>query len=236
MSNAFVDQLRSRAAISSEAQEQLRVSTSRVSPIAMHSHIVRQRDTPVGSFALLSGWACCYTSSANGSRQIIRLMMAGDYWESHPDVSFELDYGIAALTSAQVAFIPASAVKHLLLPHADIALALYRTRVRDEAITRTWLSRLARRDAMTVLTHLLCELCVRAGKSTGEITMPLPLTQTVLADATAMTAVHLNRILKLCRERELCSLQQGILRVKNYETLASAAGFAPTYLRTKMSA
>jgi transcription initiation factor IIE alpha subunit len=57
------------------------------------------------------------------------------------------------------------------------------------------------------------------------------LTQTDLADALGLTAVHVNRVLQRFREAQLINLGQRRLTLLNVAKLESIAGLKPTYLQ-----
>ena len=63
--------------------------------------------------------------------------------------------------------------------------------------------------------------------------LALPLTQTELADATGLTAVHINRTLQRLRNDGLIEIGSGMLNVLNVSELQRAGGFDPRYLHIK---
>ena len=58
----------------------------------------------------------------------------------------------------------------------------------------------------------------------------LPLTQVDLADASGLTSVHVNRMLKQLRDQEMVTFRNGIVDIHDWERLAAAAEFDPAYL------
>ena len=74
---------------------------------------------------------------------------------------------------------------------------------RDGLLASDHLIAIGRRDARERVAGLLMELAVRstgrAAFSAGE-TLPLPLTQVLIGEATGLTAVHVNRTLRGLRE------------------------------------
>jgi DNA-binding transcriptional regulator LsrR (DeoR family) len=82
------------------------------------------------------------------------------------------------------------------------------------------------------VAHLLCELMMRM-KSAGlaeETGYELPVTQAQLADATGLTSVHVNRVLKALREAGLISLEVRSLRILDLARLEAVGDFNETYL------
>jgi CRP-like cAMP-binding protein len=59
---------------------------------------------------------------------------------------------------------------------------------------------------------------------------PLPLTQADLADATGLTSVHVNRMLRRLRNDELCTFRNARVTIHDWDRLQRIAEFDPTYL------
>jgi len=102
----------------------------------------------------------------------------------------------------------------------------------DSSIFREWVVNVGRRDAQTRVAHLLCELLLRmqAADLTREHGYVLPLTQAQLADATGLTPVHVNRVLKALREQGLISLEARSLRILDLDKLKNVGDFSELYL------
>jgi CRP-like cAMP-binding protein len=58
----------------------------------------------------------------------------------------------------------------------------------------------------------------------------LPMTQVELADALGLTAIHLNRRLKLLREDQLIAYDKRAVRILDFPRLAQVGDFDPRYL------
>jgi len=79
---------------------------------------------------------------------------------------------------------------------------------------------------------MLCEFIVRsesAGLGTAD-SMRLPFTQEQIGDATGLTPVHVNRMLRELTEEELIERSPGMLRVRDWAGFKRAAAFNPNYL------
>jgi CRP-like cAMP-binding protein len=57
-----------------------------------------------------------------------------------------------------------------------------------------------------------------------------PITQSELADATGLSVVHINRVLKKLRDERLISLSGTELTILNWDGLQLAGDFDPAYL------
>jgi CRP-like cAMP-binding protein len=91
---------------------------------------------------------------------------------------------------------------------------------------------IGRRTAESRMAHFLLELGARlklvgVGDKTG---FDCPLTQYHLADALGLSAVHVNRVLRLLREKGLVTFQLCKVSLDNRPALVDLAGFDPEYL------
>lgn len=102
----------------------------------------------------------------------------------------------------------------------------------EEAIPREWIVNLGGRNAVTRTGHLFCELFHRlqlVGLATPN-GFEAKLTQEVLAHALGLSVVHVNRSMKLLRDKELMTLRSGQVEIHDLEKLMSFSDFDPAYL------
>ncbi|MCJ2133008.1 Crp/Fnr family transcriptional regulator, partial [Methylobacterium sp. J-026] len=171
-------------------------------------------------------------------RQIFSFHIAGDT----PDLQSLhiplMDHNLGTMTRATVAFIPHESMHDLTNRFPGIAATLWRDTLIDAAIFREWLIAMGRRPAFEHLAHLLCELYLKqeAVGLAGDHRCPLPITQIDLADATGMTSVHINRVLREMRGRGLITLHRHTLVVKAWDELIRASEFDATYLHLRKRA
>ena len=102
----------------------------------------------------------------------------------------------------------------------------------DASIFREWIMNVGRRDARERLAHIFCEFALRLesagmGSTTG---YELPMTQEQLADATGLTAVHVNRTLKAMDAEGLIKRERRFILIPDWEKLRTVAGFSELYL------
>ena len=60
-----------------------------------------------------------------------------------------------------------------------------------------------------------------------------PISQSVLGDALGLTAIHVNRTLRLLREQQLLTLHRGSVRIHDLNRLRKLAGFQGGYLNSR---
>lgn len=198
-------------------------------------NIISEGERPDHVHLIVDGWAGRYKLLGNGARQIVALLIPGDFCDLHVTILEQMDHGIVALTPCQVAYIPSAQIDELTSEHNGLTKALWWSTLVDEAVLRSWVVNAGRRDAYQRIAHLMCEMNLRM-KMVGLVTddqFNLPLTQDELADATALTPVHVNRTLQRLRNEGLIALRGGQLTVLDVGALQRAAGFDPSYLHIK---
>src|SRR3569623_1017144 len=181
---------------------------------------------------LLDGFVERYKDMADGRRQILAIHVPGDFVDLHSYPLKKLEHSVAALTPIRVAFMPHSAVRALTETSATLTELLWRSTLVDAAINREWIVSIGARGAAVRLAHLFCEKNVRLqriGLSDGK-QFVFPVTQIDLADATGLTAVHANRMLRQLREDGLVEFRGGHVRIADWDALRRFAGFDTGYL------
>jgi CRP-like cAMP-binding protein len=145
-----------------------------------------------------------------------------------------MDHNVGALTASKVAFIPHDNIRGLCADSPRIAAAFWRDTLLDAAVFREWITNVGRRSAYQRLAHLLCESFARAGavKLTQGNSFEFPVTQAVLADATGLSFVHVNRSLQALRAAGLVRMGRGVVTVLDWPGLQQAGRFDPTYLHS----
>jgi CRP-like cAMP-binding protein len=195
-------------------------------------YIVREGDRPTHCCLLLSGFAIRHKIAGNGGRQIFSIHMKGDVVDLHNSILRRSDHNIQALTTVDVAMIPVGAIKQLAADYPVVGQAMWYETLVDAAIFREWTLNVGRRDARARTAHLLCEFGVRlavAGLGTDR-DFTLPMTQEQLADALALTSIHVNRTLKGLEQEGLIGRTKRAVRILDFEQLSRIGDFDPGYL------
>jgi CRP-like cAMP-binding protein len=142
------------------------------------------------------------------------------------------DHSVQLLTRADVADIPREALQELVLRRPAIGEAVIHSALIEASILREWVVNVGRRDARARISHILCEFAVRL-ESRGlaaEGGFELPMTQEQLADATSLTSVHVNRVLKGLEAEGLISRQRRNIQFTDWRALQEVADFSRRYL------
>ena len=200
--------------------------------IGARRDLLQEGDPPRVVNLILDGWACRYKTLPDGRRQIVGLFLPGDLCDMNVYLLKQMDHNIGAITALRVAEITREDFERLLARHPRLAEALFWTELVTVAIQREWTLNLGQRSAYERIAHLLCEtfLRLRTVGLTSDSMCPFPLTQLDIADASGLTAVHVNRTLQELRRDRLIELQSRILTIPDLEALKSAALFNDNYL------
>jgi CRP-like cAMP-binding protein len=194
--------------------------------------LIREGDPPGPINLVLDGVACRYKTLHNGRRQIVGFVVPGDICDSRVFVLRRMDHSIGALTALSYARIETDDILALSDASPRVTRAFWWNDLVEESIAREWLLNIGQRSAYERMAHLLCEIYVRLSlvgmAQNGDCA--LPLTQTELADALGISAVHTNRTLQTLRSEGLIVLQRGRLQIPDPRRLMAAGSFDPDYL------
>jgi CRP-like cAMP-binding protein len=223
---------RMRAPLDEADAEALLSLPSRVQTVEPAIYIVREGERPERSCLILSGFAYRHKVTVEGARQIVSVHIPGDFVDLESALLNVADHNVQALTRCELAFVPRSAIRELIAKHPNIAFAMWIDTLIDSAIFREWVVNVGRRNARSRIAHLLCEFARRleAYGLAGEYRYQLPMTQEQLADATGLTPVHVNRVLRGLEKDGLIERDRRYVAIPNWEPLRRVAGFSETYL------
>jgi CRP-like cAMP-binding protein len=222
--------------LSAEDRAALLALPRSVRQVPAHHLVVREREAAAYSCLMLTGFSIRHKVVADGQRQIVAIHMKGEMVDLQNSLLGIADHSVEMLTAGAIAMIPREAVKRIALERPAVAMAMWLDTLVDASIFREWIANIGRRDARTRLAHLLCEFSLRL-KVAGlgrQSNYELPMTQEQLADATGMTAVHVNRCMRSLEREGLIerSSPRGVT-IGNWKKLATAGDFDSTYLHLR---
>lgn len=125
MSNPLVAKLGSVAALSADDRRALEAICMDQRTVAERKDIVREGEQPEHIHVLMAGWAARYKMLSDGTRQITAF----------------------ALTPVKIAKVTRSLLMETTREHPVLAQAFWWAGLVDEAVLRTWIVNLGRRDA-----------------------------------------------------------------------------------------
>lgn len=224
--------LRARDLVNEEEEHVLRDAVSEVKEIPAHRTIVRAGVTVSNCTLLVEGLIARYKDLADGQRQILELHVPGDFLDLHSFLLKRLEHNVGSLTPVLIALVPHDALREITERQPHLARLLWFSTLLDAALHREHIVSVGRRTAAARIAHLLCELEVRlqlVGLSRDR-RFPLALTQAEIADATGLTSVHVNRMLKRLRDEGMVTFRGGEVIIQDWDRLQRVAEFTPDYL------
>lgn len=189
--------------------------------------------TPVHtSTLLLEGYICRYMDDREGHRQLVAVHVPGDFVDLHAFPLGRLDHDIATIGPVRIAMYEHDVIQTITEQFPHLTRMLWFSTLLDSAMHREWIFRLGRLGAEGRIAHLFCELSARL-EMVGlaqDGRFALPMTQPDLAEATGITGVHVNRVLRVLREREMLTFKSGQAWIMDRSGLERLAEFEPDYL------
>ncbi|MGK2908397.1 MAG: Crp/Fnr family transcriptional regulator [Sphingobium sp.] len=235
--SALTQKLGAYATLSTVEEEVLDgLSQAPVQSYTMGADIVAEGQQPTNMFIIIDGWAMRYKMLPDGRRQILSFLVAGDLCDPFCFLLHKADHSIGAITNVSVVRVGRASMEHLVLKYAGIMKAMWVNGLVTASIQREWCLSLGQRSAFERLSHLFCETYSRlevVGLAAGG-RCAFPVNQHELADATGLTAVHVNRVLQDLRKRGLIQLQRRDLFIPDIARLKAAALFDSGYLHPRV--
>ena len=204
-----------------------------VKRLEQHHYIVREYDRTEHSCVLLSGFAMRHKTVTGGNRQVLAIHMKGEMVDLQNSMLGTADHSVQMLTRGEVAIMARADIDRIAFERPRIGRAMWIDTLVDGSIFREWIANVGRRDSRTRVAHILCEFALRLKVAgLGEQTdYELPMTQEQLADATGMTAVHVNRTLKgLEADRLIERTSPRVIVIGDWKKLAATGDFNSAYL------
>ncbi len=228
----MVNKLAGRSSISPEDRARLfeLPHTSRL--LDSGRYLVREGDRPDHCNILVSGLTCRHKITGDGLRQIVAINVPGDVVDLQMLYLKIADHSVQTLGQCEVVTVPRDAFRKLTAERPSVAHAIFATILVESSIASEWILNIGRRNAITRIAHLLCELAARIDSpdmAPGQ-TYKLPMTQEQIGDAVGLTAVHVNRMLQILSKDGLISYSKNTIKIPNWKVLANAADFNSRYL------
>lgn len=229
--SCFILRLCQHSDLSHQSIEAVHALPWRLIKRSKHSYVLRDGDRPGEVSILISGFAQRLKTTSEGTRQIVAFSLAGDPLDFECLFLEEADFSVQFCSSGTIASVRKDAVRTLLETHADAGRAVTAALLTDAAKSREWVMNVGRRDARQRIAHLLCEIIARLrAQDIRTDPFELPFTQEQLADATGLTPVHVNRILKQLSTEGAIRRSGRLISVPNWERLQDIADFDERFL------
>jgi CRP-like cAMP-binding protein len=185
-----------------------------------------------GLWVLLDGAGLRYRVLGDGRRQVLNVVLPGDFI-GFPGCFFESAlYSISALGECTVSPVPFTRFLGLFQSQPRLAAAVFWSLTCEAAMYAEHLIGVGRRSALERVAHFLLEMQTRlqAIGLADERTYRLPLTQELLADALGLSVQYVNQTLRQLREENLVTVERQQVTITNPDALTALADFERAYI------
>lgn len=189
--------------------------------------IIRENEALRELYIVRSGWLHSSAVLGNGSRQILRFHFRSDVLGLALLAFAESAETVTAVTDVVLAPFSRDRVAALIADHPRLAALLVALAIAARVSLADRLASIGRTPARARVSSLLCEIHARL-KMLGlaeDGTIQLPLTQEEIGDATGLTSVHVNRMMRSLVDDGLIERQGSRLRIPDQARLCADANY-----------
>jgi CRP-like cAMP-binding protein len=136
------------------------------------ANIVVEGENPRSAFVLTRGMACRFRLMPDGRRQILTILIPGDFFDLHGFLLKATDHSVAAIGPTRIAAIGREVVIDIIANHPRIGAALWWSAMQQDAMLRERIVALGRRSARGRVAYLFCESFGGNGRSASPRTTP----------------------------------------------------------------
>ena len=191
--------------------------------------IIAENEKPKELFIVRVGWLHSSAVLGNGSRQIMRFHLQGDIL-GLPFLAFPRSpETVTSVTDVVLCAFSRERLAALISDHPRLASLILALTVADRVSLADRLASIGRTSARARVSSLFCELYMRLKlleQADGDV-IQLPLTQEEIGDATGLTAVHVNRMVRRLVEDGIIERNGGgHVRILDSDQLCADAAYS----------
>ena len=189
--------------------------------------VIRENEAPRELFVVQSGWLHASAVLGNGSRQIMRFHFQGDIL-GLPLLAFaDSPETVTAVTDVTLCPFGRERVARLIADHPRLGALILSLAVAERVSLADRLASIGRTSARARVGSLICEIFARMRRlgTADRDGIQLPLTQEDIGDATGLTAVHVNRMMRGLAEDGIIERTGSQIRLLDEARLAAEANF-----------
>lgn len=227
MGSCLAARLGDHLRLSDGERESLERLENQVRPFRRGAIIIREHEGPRELFIVQSGWLHASAVLGNGARQILCLHFAGDIL-GLPLLAFsESPETVTAVTDVVLCPFSRERFAALLAEQPRLGALILGLTVADRVALADRLASIGRTPARARVGALLCEIFARTRRSgaTSDEGVVVPLTQEEIGDATGLTAVHVNRMMRALVEDKVIARSNSHIRLLDEKRLIAEANF-----------
>jgi CRP-like cAMP-binding protein len=224
--NSLAERLSRGTRLTRSEQEALATLEEQERRVRRGTTVLREGEKARELFFVRSGWMHSSVVTGSGGRQILGFYFPGDM-VGLPLLAFsESPATVTAVTDCETVPIPRDRIGALIISQPRIGALLLALSAAE--CTHGWerIASIGRNSARGRVSVLLCEIYFqlrRSGQAEGN-RVALPLTQEDIGDATGLTAVHVNRMMRSLVDDGIIERSSGHFTVTDEGRLCEEAG------------
>jgi len=191
------------------------------------SVVIAENEKPREMFVVRKGWLHSSALLGNGSRQIMRFHFHGDLIGLALLAFADSPETVTAVTDVTLCPFSREKLAALIGDHPRIGALLLGLTAADRVSMADRMASIGRTSARARVGSLICELFARMrriGALDGDGIL-IPLTQEEIGDATGLTSVHVNRMMRALVQDGIIERSGASIRLLDEKRLAAEANF-----------
>ncbi|MFW2831291.1 Crp/Fnr family transcriptional regulator [Sphingomonas sp. ID0503] len=191
------------------------------------SVIRRERERSDDLYIVRQGWLFSSIFLDSGKRQILRFHFPGDLVGLGSGALEEAAETLVAVTDVELCVVSRSLVRSLFADQPRLAAMFFILAQADHVALADRLASVGQMTAKARVAGVLADILIRSRVLDSGITdtFLLGLTQEEIGDATGLTGVHVNRMIRSLVEEGVIARAQGNVRVLNERRLIELANY-----------
>ncbi|PZU58927.1 MAG: transcriptional regulator [Sphingobium sp.] len=194
--------------------------------------MIQRANEPVTElFVLRAGRVMSFVILPDGSRQILRVFFPGDFIGSASTVYGKAPESLIALTDATLCPFDKHALRILLDEHPRVAALMFVLSQTERVALTDRLASLGRASAKARVAAFLLDIIDRLRMMDDDVTdtFELKLTQEEIGDATGLTSVHVNRMIRQMENEKLIARSNGAITLLDERALQEIGHYTNRY-------
>ena len=231
----WFDRLSLRSTLGDVEREAVLALPGNVECIRANRDFVRLGEHVDRSCLIVSGMAGRFGQARGGERLTTAIHIVGDMADLHSAVLPTAASALQSIGETVIYRVPHRAIMETAARFPALAQAFWRDCTVDAAVLSQWSLTNARQTGVSRIAHLIAELGTRfgIGETRDGIDFEFPLNQLQLGDATNLTSVHVNRMLRQLREADIVTIRDKRVHISDWQQLCAVGQFDPTYLHLR---
>jgi CRP-like cAMP-binding protein len=191
-------------------------------------HVVRrERERSDDLYIVRNGWLFSSVILVSGKRQILRFHFPGDLVGLGSGVLGEAAETLTAVTDIEMCTLPRGLLRTLFAEHPRLAAMIFSLAQADHVAMADRLASVGQMSAKARVASVLADILVRLRVLDKSITdsFHIGLTQEEIGDATGLTGVHVNRMIRTLVEEGVIARSNSHVRMLDEARLVQLANY-----------